>query len=63
VKKTGKPYIVHEMQKEHFFDLKRIALDVGQYFKTNLNGENILWHSIKMIRVECENPFLLKYKT
>lgn len=46
-KKTGKPYIVHEMQKEQIFDLKRLALDVGQNFKTNLNGENVSWNSIK----------------
>jgi len=36
------------------FDLKRLALNVGQNLKIN---------EIKMIRVEHENPFLFKYNT
>lgn len=62
-KKTGKPYIIHEMQKDQFFDLKQLAIDVRKNFKINQNGENGLWNSIKMIKIELDNPFLLKYKT
>lgn len=29
------------MQKDQFFDLKQLALDVGQNFKINQTGENV----------------------
>lgn len=67
-KQDWKPIHCVWSKKELFFYLKILSLDIGIYFKINeiislIIGENVLWNSIKMIRIERENPFLLKYKT
>lgn len=56
-KNTGKLYIVHEVQKEKCFHLKILSLNVGKYFYINKIAENVLWNSIKIMRIEHENPF------
>jgi len=62
-KKNGKPYTVYEVQKDQFFDLKKLSSDIGNNYKLNQDGENVLWNEIKMIKIEKDNPTLLKYKT
>jgi len=62
-KKNGKPYTVHEVQKDQFFDLKKLSSDIGNNYKSNQDGKNVLWNEIKMIKIEKDNPTLLKYKT
>jgi len=62
-KKNGKPYTVYEIQKDQFFDLKKLSSDIGNNYKLNQDGENVLWNEIKMIKIEKDNPTLLKYKT
>lgn len=62
-KKKGKPFTVHKVQEEQFYDLKKLSSEIGYNYKENKYGENKSWNEIKMIKVEKDNPFLLKYKT
>jgi len=53
---------VHEVQKDQFFYLKKLSSDIGNNYKLNQDGENVLWNEIKMIKIEKDNSTLLKYK-
>lgn len=63
-KKNGKPYIVHEMGFEDFFDFKELSKDMGmkEIFK-NENNETIRIADVSVVKVTKANPGHLLVKT
>lgn len=60
---TGKPYEVHELNHESFFNLKDIASTIGTNFSKNINSESVKMSTFKIIKAEKEQPNKLFYKT
>lgn len=61
-KKTGKPFIVKELNYTDFMDLKKLADDLNINTTRNVSGEAIKTTDIKVIRFmkDCD---IYKYKT
>ncbi|KAK5647960.1 hypothetical protein RI129_002852 [Pyrocoelia pectoralis] len=61
-KKTGKPYFVKERSFTDFFDLKALNEQIGTFDGRTNNTEDKLT-DFKIIKIEREDPFKIKYKT
>lgn len=64
-KKTGKPYIVHEIKHGDILDWKSVSSSYGN-LDVNTNGDKVYWNCIKIIRVEKSDTSSLPnvyYKT
>ena len=55
-KKTGMPYLVHELSYDDFYDLKTLPAQLGKNFNINTEKSKFHWHDIKMLRVDKQSP-------
>lgn len=50
-KRTGKPYIVRQMETNDFIDCKSLCNDIGNNFSVNEEGEKVSWNAFTEIMV------------
>ncbi|XP_046665796.1 uncharacterized protein LOC124357786 [Homalodisca vitripennis] len=62
-KKTGNPYKVNELSHEDFLDFKDLWANIGCNSTVNVSGCTVAMNDIKIIKVEKDSPFKIKYKT
>lgn len=61
-RESAPPYIVHELTYDDMIDVRAIT----EYFVKNINkdteGNKVMWLKIKCLRVEKENPGIVKFR-
>ncbi|KAI8114695.1 hypothetical protein CVS40_12962 [Lucilia cuprina] len=62
-KKTGRPYKLHKLSHNDFYDLKTLQEEWGHNFTTDVEKEKILWKDIEILKVEKNSPESFFYKT
>lgn len=62
-KRTGEPFSVNELSYEDFFDMKRLASDIGPLrIIKNIQNQPVKFKEIKMMRVQRDSPNSFFYK-
>uniref|UniRef100_A0A6P7F1D5 Uncharacterized protein LOC114324186 n=1 Tax=Diabrotica virgifera virgifera TaxID=50390 RepID=A0A6P7F1D5_DIAVI len=61
-RKTGKPFMVHELSCESFYNLKNLQEEWGSNFSKNKSGNVVKWNNIKVTKVEKNKPSSFFYK-
>lgn len=61
-RKTGKPFIIHSLLYDFFYDLKELQENWGYNFNVDERRETVVWNDIKVIRLPKKNPFLFTTK-
>ena len=51
------------MWYDDFYDLKKLANNMGRNFNMNENGEKVKWSDVKIVQVKKEFPNIISYKT
>jgi len=59
--KKNNPFIVNEMLKENFFDIKLLK-DWVSHRKLDTNGEKVQWLNMALIEVRRESPYTIFFK-
>ena len=54
--RRNKPYVVVPMRFNNFYDLKSFSKDTFRNFKTTIDGQNINWLKIKVLKVQKKHP-------
>nr|CAH7766802.1 unnamed protein product [Callosobruchus chinensis] len=62
-KKSGKPFIIHELGFDFFKDLKHLQENWGYNYNENDKREPVIWNDIKIFRFCKGEPFTVFYKT
>lgn len=62
-KKTKPSINVHELTFESFMNLKALQEEWGYNFNTDIDGKNVNWNDIKILRMVKSEPFNFYYKT
>lgn len=62
-KKYGKPFLVHEIDYNFFFDLKNLQEQWGYNYTENENKETFCWGDVKMLKFMKDDLFMVHYKT
>lgn len=59
-KKTGKPYNVHELCYDDFYNFQNVGIEIN---KKNTDKETFKMYDVKMFRIDQDKPNELMYKT
>jgi hypothetical protein len=62
-RKTGKPFIVKELNYDFFLNLKKLQDNWGYNYNEDCDKNNIIWNDIKTLRFHKDNPFIFYCKT
>lgn len=62
-KKTGRPFIVKELQTSDIMDWKKLSNEIGKNYNLNSVGEKVVWNEVKEFKVLKENPTTIQYRT
>lgn len=61
-KKTGRPFIVNELDYDSFFDLKSLEAKIPINFQYDETRERIFWQDVTTFKVVKNEPFTFYYK-
>ena len=60
--RPGKPYVVHELDVQDFYDFKALSEQLKN-FDVNSDGEKVYWRSIRTVTFKASHPNSFQYQT
>lgn len=60
-KKSGTPYVVHELDWTDILNLKELIKQFGKNFTINNDGDRVVWNDIRKIYMQASSPYLVFY--
>lgn len=62
-RKTGKPFAIHSLLYDFFYDVKLLQENWGYNFNVDEQKNTVAWNDIKVMKFTKDKPFSLYYKT